>query len=326
MICFCYFWNMGGVVHFLNISEYQPIIYLFKNLKIQTNITNQYYKPIDFVKMKRKAETDHETNKKQKLQLDNTSVQELYSPQGFSLSLLLSSPNFTKEPFIINGKIFEGVETLYFNDGRVKSTCEYKNFKKNGFYKEYAKKLRTNDGNVVRRIVVHKRDNLASFFDKISEHDEIFLKKKSHYKDGKLHGEYFIYNEDGTLNVECKYVDGKIDGKYLFRDGRFERNYKNGLNHGLCMYYSDGVILKENYENGVLHGKYSQTFRDGSPHITKEYKNGKMDGKCVEYWDNRKIRHIKEYSNGKQHGEYTLYYKNGKVRTKGTYANGKKIS
>ena len=63
------------------------------------------------------------------------------------------------------------------------------------------------------------------------------------YRDGKKHGKYKQWFEDGTLSFESNYVSGKRHGKTMtwWRNGllRSKANYDKGVPHGVQMeYYS----------------------------------------------------------------------------------------
>ena len=52
------------------------------------------------------------------------------------------------------------------------------------------------------------------------------------YKDGKIHGPYVVYYDNGQLSSKAPYKDGKQHGPWLWYDKsgklRSKENYKNG--------------------------------------------------------------------------------------------------
>jgi antitoxin component YwqK of YwqJK toxin-antitoxin module len=54
------------------------------------------------------------------------------------------------------------------------------------------------------------------------------LKSEAEVKEGKRHGRYRQYYEDGTLKLRGKYANNKPKGtwKYYTEDGKFERKEK----------------------------------------------------------------------------------------------------
>ncbi len=56
------------------------------------------------------------------------------------------------------------------------------------------------------------------------------IKQEGTYKNGKLHGEWVSYGQDGEKNAIAKYEEGNKSGKWFFRhEGLLtEINYKDG--------------------------------------------------------------------------------------------------
>jgi len=89
--------------------------------------------------------------------------------------------------------------------------------------------------------------------------------EKGSYKDGKLHGTYYNFDEKGRLTFRGEYKNGLPHGSYVsyitnpFNDdeGQLVRKgvYKKGKKEGYWEYYFiDGTIDSENtgqYSNGV---------------------------------------------------------------------------
>jgi antitoxin component YwqK of YwqJK toxin-antitoxin module len=88
-------------------------------------------------------------------------------------------------------------------------------------------------------------------------HDNGQLSYKGTYKNGKTEGPWVFYNEDGQLSSKGNWKDGKRDGHWVGynRDGQIEwrRTYKNGVKDGPWVGYNkDGQIeWLRTYKNGV---------------------------------------------------------------------------
>jgi antitoxin component YwqK of YwqJK toxin-antitoxin module len=103
-------------------------------------------------------------------------------------------------------------------------------------------------------------------------------------------------------------------------DGRkvLERNYKNGILHGISTEWKefDGTKVAElNYDQGVLSGQQSYFFSDGTPKMELNYLNGKLDGRQVEYWFRKgrdTLRSEHHYSAGILHGMQRQWTKEGR--------------
>jgi antitoxin component YwqK of YwqJK toxin-antitoxin module len=67
------------------------------------------------------------------------------------------------------------------------------------------------------------------------------IKTDTFYKDGKFHGDYLEYHENGNIKTKAFYQDGKLNGDYYeyFNDGSCSKfiEYKNGLKNGVYIEY-----------------------------------------------------------------------------------------
>jgi len=126
--------------------------------------------------------------------------------------------------------------------------------------------------------------------------------------EGKQHGPYRIYHENGRIRLEGRYVAGEPDGVWrsYSREGKEEdvHSWRRGLRHGRWYDFGHKTPIREgHYHNGKPHGTFTYWFRDSS---VKE----------VTYTTH----------NGYKHGLLTWYYPDGQVRGQATYANGIRTS
>ena len=118
-----------------------------------------------------------------------------------------------------------------------------------------------------------------------------------------------MYNENGNLNVETPYKNGKMEGidKWYNENGNLksETPYKNGEKEGIVKWYN---------ENGNL--------RSEMP-----YKNGEKEGMLKWYYENGNLKEEIPYKNGKTHGDVKYYTENGKplalVKAENKFISGK---
>jgi len=91
------------------------------------------------------------------------------------------------------------------------------------------------------------------------------IEERKTYKNGKLHGLYEYYYENGQLLEKCYYVNEKQEGLY-------EKWYNNGE-----------LKIKYNCKNGILNGLYQSWNFNGTSEFSGIYKNGKFNDKngCV---------------------------------------------
>lgn len=75
-------------------------------------------------------------------------------------------------------------------------------------------------------------------------------------KGSKLNGKCNVYNDDGTLDIKCYYINGK-------REGHFERYHSNGK-----------IWLETSFINDQLHGYYKSFDKNGHLVSQQLFKNG----------------------------------------------------
>ena len=143
--------------------------------------------------------------------------------------------------------------------------------------------------------------------------DGIYIEK---YPNGKTKGEYSfkdkgydgtwkIYRQDGSIEEESNYVNGRRSGVsknfypngQVFEEVSYGRNKKNGPSKS---YYSNGTIQKDFYcKDDGFHGEYKEFYFNGAPKMTANFKNGKEVGMRTEYEITGAVRAKWDYSSGK---------------------------
>ena len=126
-------------------------------------------------------------------------------------------------------------------------------------------------------------------------------------RNGEKHGKWFDYDEYGRIFNED--------------------NYKDGMYHGLCISYYNGMKdCEKNYKEGVLHGSKIFYYKNGQVKEKQNYKDGKKYGKWISFYDNGKMSFERNYENynnekleGKLEGEVSHYYENGQIKFQGEY-------
>jgi len=155
--------------------------------------------------------------------------------------------------------------------------------------------------------------------------------KKCKYVAGKLQGKYQEwYQENKQLKIETAYVDNNIHGSYKrwLKDGQLENetNYENGVVHGMSKFwYPNGQLESEtNYENGLLHGMSNSWYLNGGKKEECSYVNGKRDGRYTYFYDDGMWFISSRYKNGKLNGNYITWNPDGIKNKKVVYENGDK--
>lgn len=109
--------------------------------------------------------------------------------------------------------------------------------------------------------------------------------------DNPYTGSVYAYFPDGkTIYLKSDFVDGKQHGEYVeyLQDGKisFKRSYDSGIEHGEWIeYYEDGSIRKkENYKNGQLDGEWITYFNNGQMRVKGQFELGEEVGEWFQ-WD-----------------------------------------
>ena len=90
------------------------------------------------------------------------------------------------------------------------------------------------------------------------------------------------------------------------------------------MYFKNGEILKENYDNGFLDGSISLTYSNGQRKWRISYLNGIKNGLATFWYENGKRWKEGNYSKGDSVGEWCFWDQNGRITYKKKYRNLKK--
>jgi hypothetical protein len=162
---------------------------------------------------------------------------------------------------------------------------------------------------------------------------------------GKFHGQFIRWWENGQKHQEKNYINGKLDGKWTdwWADGRvfFEKNYKDGNLVSETNYmYHDNLQIKSiiNSKGNNLDGKTTlwgengqiqleSIFKDGEL-ITEinwdknaqesNYKDGKLDS-IVERYENGQKKSAMYYGGLYWNGHYEGWHDNGIKSYKGVF-------
>ncbi|MDR2037791.1 MAG: hypothetical protein LBQ60_07705 [Bacteroidales bacterium] len=161
------------------------------------------------------------------------------------------------------------------------------------------------------------------------------VKHISNYHQGNKHGMQKSFYTDGGLEKEKEYDNGVehgIERGYEYKTGLLlkEHNYVNGKQHGPQMCYMNSnvgnFIERSHYDNGILHGAFSQVFVNGDVLRRKGmYVHGKKDGLWIE--NNKEGRTLNEiiYSDHETRREVKVFFNNGKsVESIDNYVDDKK--
>ena len=203
----------------------------------------------------------------------NIKSEENYSngtPNGYHIYYAKNN-NKQKEVLYYNGKIIKNTE--WNSNGTIKSSFEYADGKiKDGEY------LITDDkGNKINKETFYEGNKTEEFF----------------FKDGDKTGKMIKWYNNNNKKFESEYVDGKIDGEFKLYDENGQLmstgNYSKGLKEGKFSFYNDGkIVCEEYYKNDEPEGEVIW-FNNNS---NKIFQNTQIENKNQKYkfWNtNNKI-------------------------------------
>lgn len=122
--------------------------------------------------------------------------------------------------------------------------------------------------------------------------------------DGKPHGEWVVYGNDGKIDKIIPFENGEISGMVKKYDVEYPRSDEDDYYWGVERDFGDSLPKKKTY--------YLSS--------TSEYKNGKLDGQIIEYNWLGEIIFEENYKEGYRHGK--AMERNNLAITKMSYADG----
>ena len=168
---------------------------------------------------------------------------------------------------------------------------------------------------------------LVEYFDD----EKTQLEERRDYKDGKIDGQYEVYNKNGQLKKNVTYNEGEVEEEvtYTYHENgqlEYKRTYKEGeLDGPLESYYENGQLSgKGTYKNGDRVGTREDYYENGQLESKGTYKDGEEDGQWEYYDENGQLESKGTYKDGKEDGQWEYYDENGKLEEKTTYKDGVK--
>ncbi len=176
---------------------------------------------------------------------------------------------------------------------------------------------------------------------------------KATFKDDQPVGMMQRFYEDGSLQVEVDYGNGKsgraklyypgdeilmAEGKYIGQERdstwRFyspegaltsEEQYRKGKKNGLSrVYFADGSVAEKlTYKDDVPHGDWEQFYQNGQPKLKATVVDGvQYEGKYTMYYDDGKKQIEGSYLSGKKESSWYEYNPDGSIKVIYVYRNG----
>lgn len=189
----------------------------------------------------------------------------------------------------------DGASVLYFQNGNIKVTRQYKGDTADGYYRYY-----TDYGTLQIEGWMKNDENQGVWHNYFSNGN---ISRDFYLLDDALNGPEKIYNDNGKLH----YVN------------YFNKDFMTGL----TQYDTSGKIIQEiSFDKGA--GKYKILHLNGTPGLECDVKYGKLNGAYTIHGGNKVLEEKGTYRNGEADGTFETYGPNGKLRMTGTYKNGEK--
>jgi len=177
-----------------------------------------------------------------------------------------------------NGKWVE-----YYENGKVKSTGQYKNDKKDGKWIYYHKK------GTIQQTGNYSNGKLTGLWSWYFENGGLLLEE--YFLLGLSDGESIEFEESGDTIAKGLYIQGNKEGKWFFKVG--------------------DMISTGNYSNDQKDGLWQQFFTNGNLFFKGHYVQGNPDGKHEYYYPSGKIYEERYYSDGLKVKSWVKYKESG---------------
>jgi len=139
-----------------------------------------------------------------------------------------------------------------------------------------------------------------------------------------------LYHPNGNIASKGRYINQKKEGKWLFYSA-FTKNsliaeetFSLDLREGLTVkYYSDSTVAEKiNYVRDVKQGEWIKYYPNGSILLKSQYNNGLIEGKFESWFDSGKPEFTGQYKNDARDGLWIIYNEDGSVKYRLNYEDG----
>ena len=177
------------------------------------------------------------------------------------------------EVYYFNGKPYTGISIDLFPDKTKQQEINWKNGLLHGLKTEYFP-----GGRVIRTTM--------------------------NFSEGKRHGHFVYYHENGKVKLEGKYLYDQLDST---------------IN---CFYETGNLKYVHNYNNGVRVGESLSYFKNGNLEQKAVLQNEKPHGLLISYYEAGNVRQEAHYNEGIREGQFLRYHVTGLLAEESYYKNG----
>lgn len=126
----------------------------------------------------------------------------------------------------------------------------------------------------------------------------------ANYESGQLDGDFVEYDENGKVVSKGIYLEGSEDGQWLYCNGDYTEkgSFYDGMRTGEWVTrFPDGkTAFVINYEQDVMHGKYTSYWENGHVKLSGRYVSGLRDGAWFKYDEEGQLFLTTLYKDGKE--------------------------
>ena len=150
------------------------------------------------------------------------------------------------------------------------------------------------------------------------------------FNEGKEHGFWQSWYDDGKKKSEGDFEKGKMSGEwkgwYENEKENFIGNYQNELKEGLWKHWypSGQMELSQNFSKGLAHGSRIYWFENGNKKEEGQYENGVKSGPWIFYHDNGNKQSECSFKKDRLDGPFIEYYEVGTKSAEKSYIEGMK--
>jgi antitoxin component YwqK of YwqJK toxin-antitoxin module len=152
------------------------------------------------------------------------------------------------------------------------------------------------------------------------------LQYKGFFTNDKPVGEFVRYHEGGEVQAIMNFDEsGIVAQTVLFYEngekaaqGRYIETKKDGV-WEYFSFYSKGLIARETYDEGVLHGASFTYYDSGNPAQELHWHKGVKHGIWKLYYESGNTKLEGQYFNNMRNGPFTYYYPDGSIDFRGQY-------
>jgi antitoxin component YwqK of YwqJK toxin-antitoxin module len=139
-----------------------------------------------------------------------------------------------------------------------------------------------------------------------------------------------LYHPNGSISSKGTYIDQMKEGKWQFysaftkghlvSEEYYSRNLRNGLS---LKFFQDSTVAERlTFINDIKQGEWIQYYPSVKVLLKSNYSDGKINGKFEVWFENGTIEYSGQYKNDSRDGLWIIFNENGTIKYKLEYLAG----